>query len=57
MRASPTQTGEPFMNPSLSSLEDYTSTLNALVWRFGPKVLAGLFILVLGYFVSGWVGR
>jgi small conductance mechanosensitive channel len=45
------------MNPSLSSLEQVRNTLIDLALRFGPKVLAALFILTVGFFVSGWVAR
>lgn len=45
------------MNSSLSSLERAKSTLIELALRFGPKVLAALFILALGILVSGWVAR
>jgi small conductance mechanosensitive channel len=45
------------MNSSLASLEQAKSTLGDLALRFGPKVLAALFILALGMLVSGWVAR
>jgi len=45
------------MNPSLSSLEQAKSTLIDLALRFGPKMLAALLILALGFVVSGWVAR
>jgi small conductance mechanosensitive channel len=45
------------MNPSFSSLEQARSTLIDLALRFGPRVLAALFILAVGFFVSGWVAR
>jgi small conductance mechanosensitive channel len=45
------------MNPSFSSLEQVRSTLIDLALRFGPRVLAALFILALGFIVSGWVAR
>ena len=45
------------MNPSFSSLEQAKSTLIDLALRFGPKMLAALLILALGFVVSGWVAR
>jgi small conductance mechanosensitive channel len=45
------------MNPTISSIEQARATLIDLALRFGPKLLAAVFILMLGFFVSGWVAR
>jgi small conductance mechanosensitive channel len=45
------------MDDQLESVAQIKNTLIELAIRFGPKVLAALLILVIGFFVGRWVGR
>ncbi len=45
------------MDDQLESVAQIKNTLIDLAIRFGPKVLAALLILVVGFFVGRWVGR
>jgi small conductance mechanosensitive channel len=45
------------MNQPLQTIEQIRNTAIDLALRFGPKVLAALFILALGALVSRWAGR
>jgi small conductance mechanosensitive channel len=45
------------MNEQLAAIDQAKSTILDLAVRFGPKLLAALAILVVGVFVSRWVGR
>jgi len=45
------------MDDQIESVAQIKNTLIDLGIRFGPKVLAALLILVVGFFVGRWVGR
>ena len=45
------------MNNGLDPLARAKDTLIDLAVRFGPKVLVALLILIVGFFVAGWVAR
>jgi small conductance mechanosensitive channel len=45
------------MNVPFSALEQAQGTVIDLAIKFGPKVLAALFILIVGFYVGRWVGR
>ena len=45
------------MDDQLESVAQIKNTLIDLAIRFGPKVLAALLILIVGFFVGRWVGR
>jgi small conductance mechanosensitive channel len=45
------------MDDQLESVAQIKNTLIDLAIRFGPKVLAALLILSIGFFVGRWVGR
>ena len=45
------------MDDQLESVAQIKNTLIDLTIRFGPKVLAALLILAVGFFVGRWIGR
>ena len=45
------------MNDQLATINQAKSTILDLAVRFGPKLLTAILILVVGVFVSRWVGR
>ncbi len=45
------------MNEQFAAINQAKSTILDLAVRFGPKLLAAVVILVVGVFVSRWVGR
>ena len=45
------------MNEQIASISQVKATIVDLLIRFGPKLLAAILILVIGFFVSGWVSR
>ena len=45
------------MANTLETIEQVRTTAVDLAMKFGPKVLAALLILVLGYFVGRWMSR
>lgn len=45
------------MDEQLQTISQVKSTLVDLAVRFGPKVLAAILIIVVGVFVSRWLGR
>lgn len=45
------------MDKSLQSLDQVKASALDMAVRFGPKLFAAIVILVIGYFVGGWVGR
>ena len=45
------------MDDQFASIAQIKNTLIDLAIRFGPKVLAALLILAVGFFVGRWIGR
>ena len=45
------------MGETLQTIEQVRTTAVDLAMRFGPKVLAALLILTMGYFVGRWISR
>jgi small conductance mechanosensitive channel len=44
------------MNEQLAAINQAKGTILDLAVRFGPKVLAAILILIVGVFVSCWLG-